>query len=540
MHLLQNGFLKLFGDAEQVARDIPVLLFQVIIHLGDPMDCHTDPIMDIAVGNALGQLGQFLGALALQLGADTVLGDLFQDPLDIRCGTGVPSSLVIIIALCCAAFRGRQHIAVRQRDAAGLLLGNRLAGTGWELPRQWNTLAFLLRWCRGSGFLLRWGFIFCFAAFCRCAWLAFFFLFFVRIGCQLSCSSAGAGSRRPPAGAGRCAASDWCSFTGALLTAAGQGRKQLLEHTISIALTAAVSRLLRHILAIIHKVLNVRPAADQDDVGSTASVPEVLTDQGCIQVAQQGEDRLDPFICQRGLPILDLSPLHVGEDTLENGHPNVAAFLLLLDHLGHSGQSLKRTLPHDFQICSQNAWVFRNHPLLNVAVLQSIEDFMADKTQCFLALGVSLEHLKILRFGIPVTAVTQRGRLGIPFPALLKSVISLGGEKIGIEDMPQFMGKHAADLLIPFLSALVHGHTGVTGVEPDQTVVSTSRALFLWLPNGADPDPPPIAIAFGLGGSDVLKMGGQGARGKELPVGDGLLLLGDQLLDFFMVHSCQE
>ena len=160
-----------------------------------------------------------------------------------------------------------------------------------------------------------------------------------------------------------------------------------------------------HIFAAVHKVLDIRPAADQDDIGGTASVAEVLADQGCVQVAQQGEDCLDPFICQRRLPILDLPPLHVGEDTLKDGQPDVAAFLLLLYHLGYSGELFKRTRPPDFQICAQDARVVCNHPLLNIAILQNIKDLMADKTQRLLPLRVSLKHLKILRFRIPVTGI---------------------------------------------------------------------------------------------------------------------------------------
>ena len=119
-------------------------------------------------------------------------------------------------------------------------------------------------------------------------------------------------------------------------------------------------------------------------------------------------------------------------------------------------------------------------------------------------------------------------------------MVGLGGEKVGVEDVAQFVGKQAADLLIPLLPGLVHGHTGMSGIDPDQTIIGMSCPLFLWLPYGADFDTPPIAIAFCLGGGNILKMGGQGAGGKELPVGDGLLFLCDQLFDLLMVHSCQE
>ena len=218
----------------------------------------------------------------------------------------------------------------------------------------------------------------------------------------------------------------------------------------------------------------------------------------------------------------------------------MAAFLLLLYHLGYSGKLLKRTRPPDFQVCAQNARVIGNHPLLNIAILQNIEDLMADQSQCLLALLVGLKHFKILRFRIPLYGVAQGGRFRVPFPALLKPVIGLSGEKIGVEDVAQFVGIQTADLLVPLLPGLVPGHTGMSSIDPDQTIIGASCPAFFWFPYSAYFDTPPIAIAFCLGGGDILKVGSQGARGKELPVSNGLLLLCNQLFDLFVIHSCQE
>lgn len=60
---------------EQIAGSLLILLLQVIVYLGNPVDCHTDPIVDIAIGNALGQFGQFLSSLPLQLLADAAFSD---------------------------------------------------------------------------------------------------------------------------------------------------------------------------------------------------------------------------------------------------------------------------------------------------------------------------------------------------------------------------------------------------------------------------------------------------------------------------------
>ena len=84
------------------------------------------------------------------------------------------------------------------------------------------------------------------------------------------------------------------------------------------------------------------------------------------------------------------------------------------------------------------------------------------------------------------------------------------------------------------------GHAGVAGVDPNKAVVGPGTHVLLRLPYKPHLDPPTIAIPFGLGGSDVLEVSSQSAGGEELAVGDRLLLLRDQLLDFFMIYSCQE
>lgn len=67
--------MQLLGDVEQVVGNLLILLLQVIIHLSDSMNRHTDPVVNIPVGNALGQFGQFLSSLPLQLLADAAFSD---------------------------------------------------------------------------------------------------------------------------------------------------------------------------------------------------------------------------------------------------------------------------------------------------------------------------------------------------------------------------------------------------------------------------------------------------------------------------------
>ena len=287
--------MQLLGNMEQVTGNLLVLLLHVITDLGNPMDCHTDPIMDIAVGNTLGQFSQFLGALALQLFADAALGDSLQYPLDIRCSVGVSGPLVVIVLFHCAALWCGERGGIGQGDAPCLLLRYGLAGTRRGLSFHRCPLSFQISGSVGFLSLCR---LFFLLSTTSCSVRFRFFLLLACIGGQLCGGGTGAGSRSTPASTGRRAAGDRCRFTRPFCAAASQRRKQLLKRSIGSALTTALFRLISHILAVIHKVLDVRPAADQYDIGGTASVSEVLTDQGCVQVPQQGKDRLDSFICK--------------------------------------------------------------------------------------------------------------------------------------------------------------------------------------------------------------------------------------------------
>ena len=112
---------------KQVAGNLLILLLQVIFHLGHPMDCHIDAIMDIAIRNALGQFSQFLGALPFQLLADTALSNFLQDTLNIRGCPGISGPPVVIILFHRASFWCRERTGVGQRDTPGLLFGYGLA-----------------------------------------------------------------------------------------------------------------------------------------------------------------------------------------------------------------------------------------------------------------------------------------------------------------------------------------------------------------------------------------------------------------------------
>ena len=222
VHLLQNRLLQLFGNVEQVTGNLLVLLFQIVIHLGYPMNLHTDAFMDIPVGNALGQFGQFLSSLPLQLLADAALSDFFQDPLDIGRGTGVSGPFVVVIPFHCATLRRGERRGVGQGDTSILLLSYGLAGTRRGLP--FHRQPFFFRGSRRSGRSFLHGIFFLLAAIGR----SVRFRFFLLLGCiggQLCGSGTDTCSRGTPVGAGRRAAGDWLRFTSSLSAVASQSRK---------------------------------------------------------------------------------------------------------------------------------------------------------------------------------------------------------------------------------------------------------------------------------------------------------------------------
>ena len=121
---------------------------------------------------------------------------------------------------------------------------------------------------------------------------------------------------------------------------------------------------------------------------------------------------------------------------MKNSHPDMAAILLLLHHLGYSGHLLKVAFSHDLQVCSQDTRVVCNHPLLDITVLQDIEYLMTDTAQHVLALRVRLKQLKIFLLCTPVAGIAQRRRLRIPRSRFLKPVVGLGSKKVGKENIP--------------------------------------------------------------------------------------------------------
>ena len=86
------------------------------------MDGHFHPRVDVPVGNALGKLCQFPGALPLQLSRDAVLCDTGQQPLNVSGRTRVAGTFIIIVPSQAAVLRRGYLAGILKRDAAALLI----------------------------------------------------------------------------------------------------------------------------------------------------------------------------------------------------------------------------------------------------------------------------------------------------------------------------------------------------------------------------------------------------------------------------------
>lgn len=246
-------------------------------------------------------------------------------------------------------------------------------------------------------------------------------------------------------------------------------------------------------------------------------------------------------ITQGCLAVFDVAPLHIGQDILKNGPPNVTVPRLLnLHHLGDSRNQLKIACPLCLKAAPKNAGVFRNHALLDIAVFKHVQNLMDCRAQKRLMLGAGLDVVPQIGLCIVFCAAMERGRLRIPFFTFQPSVIGLAGQEVGVKHMAQFMSEHPADLFIPLLPGLALGNAGMSGIEPDTVVIRLGRCPFLGFPYQFHFHPAAITITAGLGCGYILKMSGHSPGGEQLPVRDGLFLLGNQLLDFLMIHPCQE
>ena len=158
----------------------------------------------------------------------------------------------------------------------------------------------------------------------------------------------------------------------------------------------------------------MRPAADQDQVRSPAAVPQVSADQCVVQLTQHGKYHLDPLIGQRRFSIFDLSPLHIADDVLENGHPDMPVIRLALHYLGKSRHGLVFRIAHDLKVASQYTWVSHQHALLNITIFKYVQYLVGNMPQQLSAGRIIEQHIQTLRPGVPLIDIPHRRFLRVP------------------------------------------------------------------------------------------------------------------------------
>ena len=118
-------------------------------------------------------------------------------------------------------------------------------------------------------------------------------------------------------------------------------------------------------------------------------------------------------------------------------------------------------------------------------------------------------------------------------------MVSLEGQKIREEHMPQLMGEHPChDLVAVFTSAHLR-HGGMPGIYEDAVVVRTGGGGILRVPEQIDPDAPVVVIASCLCRGKILIVTGEDAGSEKLPVGDLAALLVEKLLDALVIYPAQ-
>ena len=178
------------------------------------------------------------------------------------------------------------------------------------------------------------------------------------------------------------------------------------------------------------------------------------------------------------------------------------------------------------------------HTVFNIPILQHIGDVM----------GCRLHHVQIFRISLDIGPKIclpaqirgiERGPHWIPATGSEVIVVSLEGQKIREEHMPQFMGKHPGHNLIAVFTPAYLRHSGMPGVYEDAVVVRTGGGGVLCIPEQIDPDTPVVMIASCLRCGKILVVPGEDAGSEKLPVGDLAAFLVEKLLDALVIYPAQ-
>ena len=339
LQLLHQALAELSGNLQQRSADTVILIFDVIVDFCDSVDLHLDAAMNITVGNTLGSFIEFLEAVCLKLFAGCLFSHLIQHTLNIRCRPFCHFGLIFLIIFDVAAHRIGNRISLVERDPFAFLIRCFLLSGAAGRAFAYRLTVFIGRIrCRASLRLVFSRFIFVFRLSC----LPGFFRFIsdgIGLAGQLLRAAACSriyrnrlslfGTRHRFAGTGRFAT----------------GTSDHLEHSgkdlIGRACTSGRSGLVLVLLAQFDIVFNVTPAADHDQADDLPSLPCGGGRNRFVNLRDQAENRLDPFIAQGRTVILDLTEECIGKHDLQDRLEDMAvAVIFLFDQLRYSAHFL--------------------------------------------------------------------------------------------------------------------------------------------------------------------------------------------------------
>ena len=143
---------------------------------------------------------------------------------------------------------------------------------------------------------------------------------------------------------------NWSSASGADRSCAGDTAEGLCKDLCQGRRTTGGSFRSVLLLNLLQVVFNIVPASDHNEADDLPAFLGIRGHHCCVDLRDQLENGLDPFVGQEGFTVLDLAELGIGKHDLHDRFEDVAfAVHLFFDQLIHSPHFRKLVVTH----CSQ-------------------------------------------------------------------------------------------------------------------------------------------------------------------------------------------
>lgn len=169
---------------------------------------------------------------------------------------------------------------------------------------------------------------------------------------------------------------------------AGHGLQDLRQGLCCRGSASGCCCILLPLLADLTEILNIFPAAHQNEIHHTEPVLCGIRHERPVYIINQTEHDLYSRIRQWLVAVLDFPEFCIGQHDLKNAFKDViAAVLFCLIQLGHGRELLIVQFPQCAQTHTKGAGEICQHTVFNIAVLQNITDVMRNVN----------DHLRIFR-----------------------------------------------------------------------------------------------------------------------------------------------